>query len=66
MSEGISQQQQAIIGLIEKKGPMEPLKIWAELDISSKGEYTPSFSNLCRCVSGYAKLHFSPYQRQGP
>ena len=50
MSKGISQQQQAIIGLIEKRGPMEPLKNWAELDTSSNGEYAPSFSNLCRCL----------------
>ena len=50
MSKGISQQQQAIIGLIEKKGPMAPLKIWAELDVSSNGKYAPSFSNLCRCL----------------
>ena len=50
MSKGISQQQQAIMQLIDKRGPMEPLKIWAELDIASNGKYTPSFSNLCRSL----------------
>lgn len=60
MSRGLSGQQAEILQLIERRGPMTPQKIWAELEF--KG-YSPSFSNLCRSLRSLSRR--GVLERQG-
>ena len=48
MSKGIGKLQRAIMDVLERKGPMVPRRIWAEVDLEWGCD--ASFSNLCRSL----------------
>jgi len=50
MSRGLSKQQKAVMAVVERHGAATPHGIWAYLDLDAKGEFNPSFSNLCRSL----------------